>query len=90
MADSEPDDRSVREQYRTPGNLTARRDLQIDRVSFGRSSFWHLKDPVSLRYYQLRDEEYMIFRLLDGERSLDAIKQSVDSRFAPRRLELSH
>ncbi len=73
-----------------PIRLIARRDLQIDRVSYRQGRYWHIKDPLSLRYYQLRDEEYLVFRLLDGRRSLRTIQHEVETRFAPRRIELSH
>lgn len=73
-----------------PVRLVSRRDLQIDRVSYRQGTYWHVKDPLSLRYYQLRNEEYLILRLLDGRRSLKAIQREVETRFAPRRIELSH
>ncbi|MBM4092645.1 MAG: hypothetical protein FJ276_24995, partial [Planctomycetes bacterium] len=73
-----------------PVRLVARRDLAVSRVRFRKARYWHIKDPLSLRYYQLRDEEYLILRLLNGRRSLRAIKQAVDARFAPRHLELPH
>jgi putative peptide zinc metalloprotease protein len=66
-----------------------RRDLQIGRQGFSGRDHWVVKDPVSLRYFHLLDEEYTVLRLLDGCRSLDAIKRSYDQRFAPRRLSLA-
>lgn len=50
---------------------------------------WRLKDPVSLEYFQLEDEEYAILMLLDGRASLAEIKQHFDDRFAPRHVSLS-
>lgn len=48
-----------------------------------------MKDPVALRYYQLREEEHFILGLLDGRLSLDEIVARFEERFAPRRLRRS-
>ncbi len=47
-----------------------------------------LKDPVSLQYFQLRDEEYRIFQMLDGPVSLDDIRRTFEEEFAPQRISL--
>ena len=39
---------------------------------------WSIKDPLALRYFQLREEEYFILRMLDGQTSIDEIQ----ARFA--------
>lgn len=64
----------------------ARRDLEIVPTEYRGRPFWTIKDPVALRYYQLRDEEHFILRLLDGRLSLDQIVARFEERFAPRRL----
>ncbi|MBW3540855.1 MAG: hemolysin D [Planctomycetes bacterium] len=69
--------------------LRRRRDLRAVPLHFGRRRYWAVKDPVSLRYYQLRDEEYRILQMLDGSVSLDDIKDRFEREFAPRRLSLS-
>lgn len=48
---------------------------------------WVVKDPVAMRYYQLREEEYFVLRQLDGRTSSDAIVERFGRRFAPRQLE---
>lgn len=55
-------------------------------ISYRGEPFWTVKDPVALRYYQLRDEERFILGLLDGRLSLDEIIARFEERFAPRRL----
>ncbi len=64
----------------------ARRDLEIVPIEYRGQPYWTVKDPVSLRYYQLRDEEHFILGLLDGRLSLADIVARFEERFAPRRL----
>jgi len=55
-------------------------------IAYRGEPFWTIKDPVALRYFQLRDEERFILGLLDGRLSLDEIIARFEERFAPRRL----
>ena len=48
---------------------------------------WSVKDPLALRYYQLREEEYFVLRMLDGQTSIDEIRSRFERRFPPRRLD---
>jgi putative peptide zinc metalloprotease protein len=34
---------------------------------------WRIKDPVSLEYFQLEDDEYAVLKMLDGRISLAQI-----------------
>jgi putative peptide zinc metalloprotease protein len=70
-----------------PVRLAARRDVAAIPMEFRGRRYWHLKDPVSLRYYQLRDEEHFVWGLLNGTRSLREILMLAEARFAPRRLQ---
>jgi putative peptide zinc metalloprotease protein len=67
----------------------ARRDLDIVPVEYRGQPYWTIKDPIALRYYQLRDEEHFILGLLDGRLSLDEIVERFERRYAPRRLRRS-
>lgn len=64
----------------------SRPDLQIAALDCGRRTYWTVKDPLTLRYYQFRDEEQFILRQLDGSHSLEQIVALFEQRFAPRRL----
>lgn len=57
-------------------------------LMFGGRRYWGIKDPVSLRYFQLREEEYGILTMLDGETSLEEIKGRFEREFVPRRVSL--
>ena len=67
----------------------ARRDLLAAPTQLRGRRYWTIKDPVALRYYQLRDEEHFLWRLLDGQHSLDQLVLEFERRFAPRRLRRS-
>src|SRR5258708_39269192 len=71
-----------------PRAVRRRRDgIAIPQIFSGRR-LWAVKDPVALRYFHLRDEEFLVFEALDGTSSLAEIQQAFESRFAPRRLTL--
>ncbi|MEQ8791747.1 MAG: HlyD family efflux transporter periplasmic adaptor subunit [Pirellulaceae bacterium] len=71
-----------------PLDLAMRRDLGVYPLRFSGRNYWGVKDPVALRYYQLRDEEYYILRQLDGRTSLEEIQQRFEKQFAPLRLDV--
>ena len=68
----------------------ARPDLVVQPLSFGRHTAWGIKDPVSLRYFQLGDEEHFILGCLDGRTSIKEVKERFEQRFAPRKLDPGH
>src|SRR5262245_53808425 len=68
--------------------LRARGDLVARRMSIQGQGCWAVKDPLSLRYFHLRDEEHWVLQQLDGRSSLSSIQSLFAERFAPRRLSL--
>ena len=73
------------------GNVRAcmRPDLRVTLQDHGGASTYILKDPVGLRYTQLRTEEFFLLSSLDGTQSLDEVQRLFAQRFAPRRIPLS-
>lgn len=63
--------------------LRMRPDLSIEPQQMGRRRYWVVKDPVALTYFQLREEEHAILRMLDGRTSLGEIKRRFEQAFAP-------
>ena len=49
--------------------LRARADLIQKPISFRGTRYWSIKDPVTLRYYQLCDEEQFVLQQLDGHQT---------------------
>ena len=72
-----------------PLPLRRRADLHCREQHIGGTKYWHVKDPVSLRYFQLRPEEHAVLMMLDGEISLREIRRQFEQQFAPQRLSLS-
>jgi putative peptide zinc metalloprotease protein len=64
-----------------------RPDLELRAVRMRGRPQWSVKDPLALRYFQLREEEYFILRMLDGQTSIDEIQDRFERRFSPRQLE---
>src|SRR5687768_295335 len=71
-----------------PLRLRRRRDVRAHALQYGDRRYWGLKDPVSLKYYQLREEEYRIYQMLEGPVSLDDIRRRFEEEFAPKRISL--
>lgn len=64
--------------------LRKRPDLVERLLYFGRRRHWVVKDPLTWRFFQLRDEEHEVLSALDGTASLDSIRRRLEARFAPR------
>jgi putative peptide zinc metalloprotease protein len=62
--------------------LLARKDIQIEEQIYEGKTFYVAKDPLTLRYYRMKDLEYFIFTLLDGTREIKDIQDEVEKRFA--------
>lgn len=69
-------------------NIRVRPDLSARRQRYQGRSYWVVKDPVGLQYYRFQDEEYFILNLLDGDISLDEIKERFEAEFPPQKITL--
>ena len=65
-----------------------RPDLSARRQQYLGRSYWVVKDPVGLNYYRFQDEEYAILNMLDGQTSLDEIKERFEAEFPPQKITL--
>ncbi len=70
-----------------PLPLRRRQDVSVHPQQWGETRGWVLKDPVSLRYFQLHDEEFAVWQMLDGRASLGQIQRAFAERFAPMQLQ---
>ncbi len=73
-----------------PLALRRRADVVAVPQTFSGKRIWAVKDPVALRYFHLRDEEYFVLQALDGRTSLAEIQERFENRFAPHRLSRAH
>lgn len=71
-----------------PLPLVKRPDLIVFAQTLGAQKYLGLKDPLALRYYHLRPEEYFLWQQLDGRTSAEQIQAAFEREFAPRKLGL--
>ena len=69
-------------------SIRKRPDLLANRHHYLGRSYWIVKDPVGLNYFRFQDEEYAILSWLDGEISLDEVKDRFEEEFPPQKITL--
>ncbi|GBD35406.1 hypothetical protein HRbin36_00518 [bacterium HR36] len=65
-----------------------RPDLVTTEQRYEGRTFFVVKDPVSLRYYRFREQEYFLMQLMDGQHTLEDARQLFEARYRPQRLTL--
>ena len=65
-----------------------RPDLTVKQQRYHGRSYWVVKDPVGLNYFRFQDEEWAILQMIDGQRSLDEIKDKFEEEFPPQKITL--
>jgi len=71
-----------------PVGLRKRGDLIVIRQLYQGQAWFVVKDPISLHYFRFRPEEYALLEMLDGQASLDGLKDGFEEQFPPRRITL--
>lgn len=71
-----------------PLRIRKRPDLEARRHRYHGRSYWVVKEPVGLNYFRFHEEEYAILNMLDGNTSLQTIKDEFQKQFAPQRITL--
>ena len=71
-----------------PLGLRMRTDLTVRQHRYQGQAAWVVKDPVGLKYFRFREEEYAVLKWLDGRLSLDGLKQKYETRFPPGKITL--
>ena len=71
-----------------PLRLRRRPDLESRRHRYHGRAYWVVKEPVGLNYFRFHDEEFAILNMLDGQTSLQQIKENFQAEFAPQRISL--
>ncbi len=66
-----------------------RPDLIVQQQSFGVRTYWTIKDPIALNFFQLRDEEQFILQRLAQRTSAADLIADFNRQFAPARLSES-
>jgi len=71
-----------------PVGLKRRGDLVTTRQLYQGQAWWVVKDPIALSYFRFRPEEYALLEMLDGDVSLEQLKDRFEAKFPPRRIKL--
>ena len=72
---------SMQPSSQRPIPLRGRDDLVVQQIEYKDVPYPVIKDPCALKYYRLQPEQYAALQLLDGERSLDTIRDTLQSEF---------
>ena len=59
--------------------MRMRPDLTATQQRYQGRLYWVVKEPVGLQYYRFQEEEYAILQMLDGQSSLDEIKERFEA-----------
>lgn len=68
--------------------IRVRPDLSAQRQLYHGRTYWVVKDPVGMHYFRFQAEEYAILQMLDGQTSLDEIKEKFEQQFPPQKITL--
>ena len=69
-----------------PLRMRKRPDLVSARHTYQHRPYWVVKEPVGLKYFRFHEQEYEILQMLDGQNSLEQIKDKFERKFAPERV----
>ncbi len=64
-----------------PLRIRKRPGLKAKRLLFGVETSWVVKDPWSLKFVRLRPEDYAVWQMLDGVKSLADIQRRLERQF---------
>src|SRR5918911_5257586 len=68
--------------------ILLRADLDVEPQKYEGRTYYVLKDPVSLRYYRLKENEHFLLQFLDGKHTLEDAQKQYERRYRPDRLKL--
>lgn len=66
--------------------IRKRPDLSARLHRYQGRAYWVVKDPVGLNYFRFQEEEFAILNMLDGNSSLDDIKDQFEKDFPPQKI----
>ncbi|TVS14504.1 MAG: biotin/lipoyl-binding protein [Planctomycetaceae bacterium] len=66
--------------------MRVRPDLTVRQQRYLGEAYWVVKEPVGLNYFRFHEEEFAILQMLDGQISLEEIKEQFEQEFAPQKI----
>ncbi len=67
-------------------SIRKRSDLSARRQRYQGRVYWVVKEPIGLNYFRFQEEEFAILQMLDGQISLDEIKEQFEDEFPPQKI----
>jgi putative peptide zinc metalloprotease protein len=61
--------------------ISVRKDVQVERQIYDGDPFYVVKDPITLKYFRMKELEYFIFQRLDGSRNVQEIQAEIEQHF---------
>ncbi len=74
-------------EHPTSARLRLRTDLELSHQRHRGRPVCVVKDPLTLRYYRFRDEEYTLLELLRVGATVDGLRDAFERKYAPRRTD---
>src|SRR5260370_38046321 len=68
--------------------IRLRTGLNIEPHKYEGRTYYVVKDPVSLRYYRLKENEHFLLQFLDGKHTLEDAQKAYEAKYRPDRLKL--
>lgn len=69
-----------------PISLRMRPDLETRKHRYQGRVYWVVKEPIGLTYFRFHEEEFSILGALDGQTSMQRIKEQFEEEFAPQKI----
>lgn len=66
--------------------IRKRPDLSARLHRYQGRAYWVVKEPMGLNYFRFQEEEFAILNMLDGNSSLDEIKDRFEAEFPPQKI----
>ena len=63
--------------------ILLRKDIRIEAQQYEGRTYYILKDPVSLRYYRLKENEHFLLQFLNGEHTLEMPRKPTRNAIDP-------
>ena len=79
---------STQSERRKQVRLKKRPDLQTTLQRYEGRHCHVVKDPINLKYYRFSEHEYYVFKMLDGQHTLEQIQKEFEGYYRPERVSL--
>jgi len=70
--------------------IKVREDIQVERQIYDGDPFYVVKDPITLKYFRMKELEYFIFQQLDGCHTVQDIQAEIEKHFSGLKVSEDH